>query len=397
MARPRLSSLDDLVVNVATITIGDEATDEDLFTDDAEHEDAIVIVDQLEGVGTETESSPSGQPHRTDAKAALVRKNSSQRRIQQIRIRGKVVWEARLTEPAHCSDPSQALGLGLFIATDTAGQHTVYKADSLVSSSQLQLRARDRLLEVNGVPVSGWGHAALASFFLSIPLAPTRTPGCRGTSRANFWQPFSMLVERTRRPGSRTAEQAVHFTRILRARLSYTASKRQVHFSEVTARAAAEVGLTHTDTLRGRVRHVTSDSWLAVTSLLAGRSRLCTRQNEGDGTVFRVHRYRTHDPYSVPTWILETPDGQFVSSCGGTASCVSKGTGLSTGDQVTVADARCLFSRPAGADGRVTLETLTAGHIGQYLCVENRAVLVRPAEPGPEAVFQLHQVHQPDV
>ncbi|KAF0306044.1 hypothetical protein FJT64_022425 [Amphibalanus amphitrite] len=309
MARPRLSSLDDLVVNVATITIGDEATDEDLFTDDAEHEDAIVIVDQLEG----------------------------------IRIRGKVVWEARLTEPAHCSDPSQALGLGLFIATDTAGQHTVYKADSLVSSSQLQLRARDRLLEVNGVPVSGWGHAALASFFLSIPLAPTRTPGCRGTSRANFWQPFSMLVERTRRPGSRTAEQAVHFTRILRARLSYTASKRR------------------------------------------------------DGTVFRVHRYRTHDPYSVPTWILATPDGQFVSSCGGTASCVSKGTGLSTGDQVTVADARCLFSRPAGADGRVTLETLTAGHIGQYLCVENRAVLVRPAEPGPEAVFQLHQVHQPDV
>ncbi|KAF0295672.1 hypothetical protein FJT64_006850 [Amphibalanus amphitrite] len=333
MARPRLSSLDDLVVNVATITIGDEATDEDLFTDDAEHEDAIVIVDQLEGMGTETESSPSGQPHRNDAKAALVRKNSSQRRIQQIRIRGKVVWEVRLTEPAHCADPSQALGLGLFIATDTAGQHTVYKADSLVSSSQLQLRARDRLLEVNGVPVSGWGHAALASFFLSIPLAPTRTPGCRGTSRANFWQPFSMLVERTRRPGSRTAEQAVHFTRILRARLSYTASKRR------------------------------------------------------DGTVFRVHRYRTHDPYSVPTWILETPDGQFVSSCGGTASCVS----------VTVADARCLFSRPAGADGRVTLETLTAGHIGQYLNVENRAVLVRPAETGPEAVFQLHQVHQPDV
>ena len=82
MARPRVSSVDDLIVNVATINIGDEAADEDLFTDEDEHEGVIVFVDQLEGVKVDQQSPKECQE--STAKAPLVRKTSSQRRIQQV-------------------------------------------------------------------------------------------------------------------------------------------------------------------------------------------------------------------------------------------------------------------------------------------------------------------------
>ncbi|XP_037088626.1 uncharacterized protein LOC119109158 [Pollicipes pollicipes] len=400
MARPRVKSLDDLIVNVATINIGDEAADEDLFTDEeeAQHEGVIVIVDQLEGGAGAMEAAASppadadqGADKGARAKPPLVRKSSSQRRIQQIRIRGKTVWEARLTDPARAGEPDQALGLGVFIASDAARQHLVYKVDSLVSSVQLQLRARDRLLEVNGTPVVGWTQPALASFFLSIPLAPTRTPHDRSAPRGSFWQPFSMLVERTPRPASK-ADPRVPFSRLLRAHLSYQASRKQVVFSDVTARVATDIQLTFKSQRMMRIRHVASASWLAVTSLLAGRSRLCTRENEGDATVFRVHEYRTADPYAVPVCMLQTPGGEFVSCCGNPAPAVSKGAWPGVGDEVTVCDARCLLSRSAGPDGAVTLETIKAGHQAEYLCLEGRTLLFRPEAPGLEPVFCWREV-----
>ena len=86
MARPRVRSLDDLIVNVATINIGDEAADEDLFTDEDEHEGVIVIVDQLEGMQAD-QTSPKEGPEAA-AKPPLVRKTSNQRRIQQVGLLG---------------------------------------------------------------------------------------------------------------------------------------------------------------------------------------------------------------------------------------------------------------------------------------------------------------------
>ena len=42
----------------------------------------------------------------------------------------------------------------------------------------------------------------------------------------------------------------------------------------------------------------------------------------------------------------------------------------------------------------LTLNSVSAGHIGQYLCVENRAVFIRPSAPGAEASFRLHELTQ---
>ena len=79
----------------------------------------------------------------------------------------------------------------------------------------------------------------------------------------------------------------------------------EVVFSEVTARLAVEIGLTHTETRQARIRHVTSDSWLAVTSLLAGRCRLCTRQDEGEwcGTFSEVNETITTGRGSPKTFM----------------------------------------------------------------------------------------------